>query len=430
MPVVVEQPSRPASVSSSARASASEPSRRWSASQDELGRRGSSAPAGGRRPRRSRSCRQPQAALEPAQVARRARRPRAAAPSSRNSSPASRWTSVGVDGVDGGERLVERQDPVVERLLAADPRREVAGLVHPQLEAAGEVRLRLRELLVRDELVAQPGELGEDRVERRRQAVRVDARPRPRARRRRRSRRGPTRRRRRGPAPRGPTGTAGCDIPSPRTALRTARVQASGWSRRRAGTPTTSWAWRRVAPGPDGRAVAGRQRGRRREARDRRRCRSRTPSAASADRLVVAEVAGDRDDRVRRPVHRPPEVADRRPRAGPGCPASSPQISRPSGPSPNIACWNRIWAYSAGSSRYERISSTMTVRSLSISVVVEARPDDELAEDVHRPGRLAPRDADPVDGRLAVRRGVERAADALDRLAEIARVDGIARSCP
>jgi hypothetical protein len=48
-------------------------------------------------------------------------------------------------------------------------------------------------------------------------------------------------------------------------------------------------------------------------------------------------------------------------------PASSPQISRPSGPSPKTACWKRIWPYSAGSSMYERISSMMTARSWSIS---------------------------------------------------------------
>ena len=63
----------------------------------------------------------------------------------------------------------------------------------------------------------------------------------------------------------------------------------------------------------------------------------------------------------------------------------------------------------------------MTVRSLSMSSSVEHRPDDELAEDVHRPGGLAARDADPVHGRLAVGRGVERPADALDRLADRAR---------
>ena len=47
--------------------------------------------------------------------------------------------------------------------------------------------------------------------------------------------------------------------------------------------------------------------------------------------------------------------------------ASSPQISRPIGPLPKSACWSRIWAYSEGSSRYDRISSTITVRSWSIS---------------------------------------------------------------
>ena len=102
-------------------------------------------------------------------------------------------------------------------------------------------------------------------------------------------------------------------------------------------------------------------------------------------------------------------------------PSSSPQISRPSGPSPNIACWKRIWAYSAGSSRYERISSTMTARSWSISWSAQHRPDDELRDHVDRALRLADRDPDPVDGRLAIRRGVEAAADALDGLGDGAR---------
>ena len=45
--------------------------------------------------------------------------------------------------LDRRERLVERQDAIVERLLPADPRREVARLLHPQLEPAGEVGLGL-----------------------------------------------------------------------------------------------------------------------------------------------------------------------------------------------------------------------------------------------------------------------------------------------
>ena len=95
--------------------------------------------------------------------------------SSRNSWPARRWIARRVDRVDRGERLVEGQDPVVERLLAADPRGDVAGVVHPQLEAAGQVALGLGQLGLGDQLVAQPGQLDEDRLERGRQTGRVDA---------------------------------------------------------------------------------------------------------------------------------------------------------------------------------------------------------------------------------------------------------------
>ena len=66
-------------------------------------------------------------------------------------------------------------------------------------------------------------------------------------------------------------------------------------------------------------------------------------------------------------------------------------------------------------------------RPLLVDVLVlEPRPDDELAEDAHRGRRLAARDAHPVDGRLAVGRRVRRAADALDRLADGA-ARGVAR---
>src|SRR4029079_14229242 len=53
--------------------------------------------------------------------------------------------------------------------------------------------------------------------------------------------------------------------------------------------------------------------------------------------------------------------------------------------------------------------------------VVELRADDQLPDHVHAPGHLRARDAHPVHGRLAVRRGIERPADALDRLADRAR---------
>ena len=45
--------------------------------------------------------------------------------------------------LDRRQRLVEREDPVVERLLAAEPRGQVARLLHAQLEAAREVALAL-----------------------------------------------------------------------------------------------------------------------------------------------------------------------------------------------------------------------------------------------------------------------------------------------
>ena len=85
----------PASASSSARASPSDPSRRWSRARTR-----SAAPLVGRlrlsAPRRA-SCRQPQAPFEPAQRSGPGRRPPCRRPSSRNSSPASRWIVGGVD---------------------------------------------------------------------------------------------------------------------------------------------------------------------------------------------------------------------------------------------------------------------------------------------------------------------------------------------
>ena len=138
-------------------------------------RRRESATHGRRGAGRGASCRQPQARVS------RPRRWRAGATAARRrrvvgkSRAARSRTAGGIDRVDRGERLVEGQDPVVQRLLAADPRRDVAGVVHPQLEAAGEVALGLGQLVGRDELVAQPDELDQDRLDRRGQPRRVDA---------------------------------------------------------------------------------------------------------------------------------------------------------------------------------------------------------------------------------------------------------------
>jgi hypothetical protein len=131
----------------------------------------------------------------------------------------------------------------------------VTGVVHAQLEAAGEIPLGLLELGVRDELVAEPRQLDEDGLDGSRQAVRVDARrdlegagvgvvddPRRDVSRTDRNRR--------------------LLMPSPRTALRTASVQLSGWSRCRAGTPRQTCAWLVarlpvLMRGPAGRTGAG-----------------------------------------------------------------------------------------------------------------------------------------------------------------------------
>ena len=160
----------PASVSSSARASASEPRRRCSRRQDEV-RIARSRPA--RRRTRARQAWQPQVRARGRAVARPAR-PRRAAGLIADELAGDPLDVVGGDGLDRGERLVERQHPVVERLLAADPRGDVAGLVHAQLEAARQVALRLLELVGRDQLVAQARELDEDRAERLAQPAGID----------------------------------------------------------------------------------------------------------------------------------------------------------------------------------------------------------------------------------------------------------------
>ena len=408
----------PASVSSSTRASASDPRRRCDPRQDEVGRAGAAAqrPAGARA-----------GAVMPATAGAArgragggpGRRRRAAGRRPRNSRPARSRTAVGVDGLDRRQRLVEGQDPVVERLLAADPRGHVAGVVHPQLEPAGEVALGLGQLGGRDELVAQPGQLDQDRLDRGRQAGRIDA-----GRDLERAGVGVVDQARRHVVGQ-PELLAHRQEQAAAHAVAEDRVEhgqgpAVGMVAMEGRHAEAELGLARVAlaesvtRGPAGSA------GRRRRTRGRRRCRSRTRPRPGR-RLVVAEVADDRDDRVGRPVGAPPEVVDRRSAGRAGTSDSSPQISRPSGPSPNIAVWNRIWQYSDGSSRYERISSMMTARSLSMSAAVEPRPDDQLADDVHRALGLAPRDADPVDRRLAVGRGVERAADAFDRLADRAR---------
>ena len=158
---------------------------------------------------RTTSSRQAQVRSRPRRC-RPERRPRAAARRRGRARWATRWMSAGATASTSASASSSVRTSIVERLLAADPRRDVAGLVHPQLEATGEVALGLVQLGRAGRLVAQAGELGEDRVERLRQAAGstpaetstragvgvVDE---------------PGRRRRRpGRAPRGRTGTGGC----------------------------------------------------------------------------------------------------------------------------------------------------------------------------------------------------------------------------
>ncbi len=130
----------------------------------------------------------------------------------------------------------------------------------------------------------------------------------------------------------------------------------------------------------------------------------------------MADVAGHRDDRVRRAVRRPPEVADRRRGQGPDAGLVAADLA-----AERAVPEHRLLEQDLGVlGRVVEVRADLLDdhRALAVDLVVgEARPDDQLAEDVHRPRRLAPRDADPVDRRLAVGGRVERAADALDRLA-------------
>ena len=134
----------------------------------------------------------------------------------------------------------------------------------------------------------------------------------------------------------------------------------------------------------------------------------------------MGQVAGDGDDRVGRPVQRAPEVAYRR--GGefpdPGLVAADLSAERPV---PEHRALEQHLAVLGGIVEV-RADLLDDDRPLVVDVLVgQHGPDDQLPDDVHGPDRLTLRDADPVDGRFAIGGGVERAADALDRLADGAR---------
>src|SRR4051794_34307608 len=76
---------------------------------------------------------------------------------------------------EGGERLVERQDAIVECLLASKPRSHVPALLEPELEAAARVGACLLQLGLGDRFVADACELGEDGFDGLGQVVWIDA---------------------------------------------------------------------------------------------------------------------------------------------------------------------------------------------------------------------------------------------------------------
>ena len=327
-----------------------------------------------------------------------------------------RLDRVGIDRLDRGQRLIERQHAVVERLLAADPRGDVPGVVHPQLEPAGQVALRLAELLLGDGLVAQPGELDEDGLERLGQPGRIDP----------------------GRDLEG-AGVGVVDEPR-RDVVGEAELLADGqeeaaahpvaedgvehgespavgvvaMQRRDAEAQLglAGVALARSGPrGPAGSAGAGC------EARAPPRSRSRTPpprarsrvswprSPATATTVLAGRYVVRQKSRIVA-VGQGPDVgllaADL---------ATERAVTEHRGLEQHLAVLGRVVEV--------RADLLDDDRPLALDIGrLETRPDDELADDVHRAGRLAPRDADPVDRRLAVGRGVERAADALDRLAD------------
>ena len=139
--------------------------------------------------------------------------------------------------------------------------------------------------------------------------------------------------------------------------------------------------------------------------------------AGETERLLVAEIADDGHDRVGRPVRAPPEVVDGRlgERQDVGLLAA------------DLAAERAVTEHRGLEQDLAVLRRVVEVRAdlldddgpLALDVgQLEPRPDDQLADDVHRALGLAARDADPVDGRFAVGGGIERATDPLDRLAD------------
>jgi hypothetical protein len=180
-------------------------------------------------------------------------------------------------------------------------------------------------------------------------------------------------------------------MPSPRMALRTSSVQASGSSRRSPGTPQTELGLRRsrrtaMTRSPAGRVGAGRM-------TTRWPCPYRRPGDQPDD-LVVGDVARGRDDDVPGPIGGGPERAQVLLRQARTL-SSLPAISRPRGVSPNIA---------RSKERVDVLAGVVEVGADLLDddgplrldlLAAQVWPNDQLAQHVHTAGGLAQRAREP-----------------------------------
>ena len=305
----------------------------------------------------------------------------------------------------------------MEGFLTTDPRCDVPGLVHAQFQAPTQVALGLGQFLVGYPLIAQAGELGQDRAKGLLEAGRID----------------PRRDLQR-------TGVAVVHQPradivgkSPFLAHGQEQAAAHAVAQDRIHDrqdPTVGMVapegWQpdhelRLGRGalahPD--ALAGGQ--------GRRGFVSRDRAGSGAERgrrqfhcAVVAEVAGHGDDGVAGSVDGLPELADGL--LGKGADAGLVAA--------DLAAQGTVAKECGLEQRLGDLGGIVLVgadllddnRTLALDLLrVQDGPDDEFAEDIHGPLRLPGGDPDPVDGGFPVGGRVEGSAHALDRLADGAR---------
>src|SRR5439155_6862540 len=119
----------------------------------------------------------------------------------------------------------------------------------------------------------------------------------------------------------------------------------------------------------------------------------------------MVDVPGNCDDRVRRSIHRSPEAPDRLRREGANALLVAADLAPERAGPEHCLLEQRLSVLG----RVVKIRADLLDDDGPLSVdllLVEVRPNDQLTEDVHGPDRLAPRDANPVNGGLAIRGSV------------------------